>query len=108
MPSHMATQPGTREPRDISDREPFFLPEFYMPYPARLNPHLAGAREHARQWAWEIGIFEPQQERAIWNESDLEEHDYGLLCAYTHPDCDGPELNVVTDWYRPRSTSSPT
>ena len=32
-------------------------------------------------------------------ESDLERHDYGLLCAYTHPDCDGAELDLITDWY---------
>ena len=25
--------------------------------------------------------------------------DYGLLCAYTHPDSLGPELDLVTDWY---------
>ena len=25
--------------------------------------------------------------------------DYGLLCAYTHPDTLGPELDLVTDWY---------
>ncbi len=28
----------------------------------------------------------------IWEQADLEAHDYGLLCAYTHPDCDGPAL----------------
>jgi len=79
--------------------QPFELPEFYMPYPARLNPHVETAREHTRGWAAEMGFFEPQQGYHIWDESDLEHHDYGLLCAYTHPECDAPELNLITDWY---------
>jgi germacradienol/geosmin synthase len=79
--------------------EPFVLPEFYMPYPARLNPNMEGAREHSRTWAREMGFFEPQDGRHIWSEADLDTHDYGLMCAYTHPDCDAAELNLVTDWY---------
>lgn len=35
----------------------------------------------------------------IWDEQDFDNHDYALLCAYTHPECDGPELDLVTDWY---------
>ena len=35
----------------------------------------------------------------IWEEADLDAHDYALLCAYTHPDCDGAELDLITDWY---------
>ena len=34
----------------------------------------------------------------IWEQSDLDAHDYGLLCAYTHPDCHGPALSLITDW----------
>ncbi|WP_218021549.1 terpene synthase family protein [Nocardia acidivorans] len=79
--------------------QPFELPDFYMPYPARLNPYLEQARAHTREWAAEMGFFEPQQGYHIWDESDLERHDYGLLCAYTHPDCDGAELDLITDWY---------
>jgi germacradienol/geosmin synthase len=79
--------------------EPFVLPEFYMPYPARLNPNVERAREHSREWAREMGFFSPQDGRHIWGEADLDRHDYGLMCAYTHPDCDGAELDLVTDWY---------
>ncbi|AKJ07106.1 Germacradienol synthase [Archangium gephyra] len=35
----------------------------------------------------------------IWTRQELESHDYGLLCAYTHPRCDVAELNLLTDWY---------
>ncbi|MEU0539681.1 germacradienol/geosmin synthase [Nocardia sp. NPDC005978] len=79
--------------------QPFELPDFYMPYPARLNPHLEQARAHTRGWAARMGFFEPQLGHHIWDETDLERHDYGLLCAYTHPDCDSPELDLITDWY---------
>ena len=79
--------------------QPFNLPDFYMPYPARLNPHLEGARTHTKKWARTMGFLDPEQGHQIWDENDLDRHDYGLLCAYTHPDCDGPELNLITDWY---------
>ncbi|GAA2617759.1 germacradienol/geosmin synthase [Actinomadura fulvescens] len=76
--------------------QPFELPDFYMPYPARLNPHLEVAREESRLWAREFGMLEGS---GIWDEADLDAHDYALLCAYTHPDCDGPELTLITEWY---------
>ncbi|MEU5362169.1 germacradienol/geosmin synthase Cyc2 [Streptomyces sp. NPDC005925] len=76
--------------------QPFRLPHFYMPYPARLNPHVDEARAHSTAWAREMGMLEGS---GIWEQSDLDAHDYGLLCAYTHPDCDGPDLSLITDWY---------
>ncbi|WP_461028185.1 terpene synthase family protein, partial [Streptomyces sparsus] len=76
--------------------QPFELPDFYLPYPARLNPHLEQAREHTRIWADEMGMLEGS---GIWDLRDLEAHDYALLCAYTHPDASGPALSLVTDWY---------
>lgn len=79
--------------------QPFELPDFYLPYPARLNPHLTRARVHSRDWARRMGFLDPERGHHIWDESDLDNHDYGLLCAYTHPDCDGPELDLITDWY---------
>ncbi|WP_263164680.1 terpene synthase family protein [Streptomyces sp. SCSIO ZS0520] len=76
--------------------QPFVLPDFYMPYPAQLNPHLEEARAHSADWAREMGMLEGS---GVWDTADLEAHDYALLCAYTHPDCDGPALSLVTDWY---------
>ncbi|NJP44869.1 terpene synthase family protein [Actinacidiphila epipremni] len=76
--------------------QPFELPRFYVPYPARLNPHLERARVHTKAWAREMGMLEGS---GIWEEADLDAHDYALLCAYTHPDASGPELDLVTDWY---------
>ncbi|MGW5612596.1 germacradienol/geosmin synthase Cyc2 [Streptomyces sp. NPDC003877] len=76
--------------------QPFELPHFYMPHPARLNPHVDEARAHSAEWAREMGMLEGS---GIWDRADLDAHDYGLLCAYTHPDCDGPALSLITDWY---------
>ncbi|MCT2592084.1 germacradienol/geosmin synthase [Streptomyces sp. N2-109] len=67
-----------------------------MPYPARLNPHLHQARAHAKEWARSMGMLEGS---GVWDEHDLDAHDYALLCSYTHPDSSAEALSLVTDWY---------
>ncbi|WP_018684951.1 terpene synthase family protein [Actinokineospora enzanensis] len=80
--------------------QPFQLPEFYTPYPARLNPNLESARAHTKEWARAMEMIDvAQQGKVIWTEADLDAHDYALLCSYTHPDCDATELALITDWY---------
>jgi len=82
--------------------QPFELPDFYMPYPARLNPSLEGAREHSKAWAYQTGILDAQAgsgDAVIWDEAKFDAMDYALLCSYTHPDAPSPELDLVTDWY---------
>lgn len=76
--------------------QPFVLPDFYLPWPARLNPAVESARTHTRAWARSMGMLEGS---GVWEEPDLEAHDYAGLCAYTHPDCDAETLALVTDWY---------
>ena len=82
---------------------PFQLPDFYMPYPARLNPNLDTARAHTKVWSRQMGILDPPPDDPnspeIWTEAELDAMDYGLLCAYTHPDCPSDELDLITDWY---------
>ncbi|MGK5627497.1 family 2 encapsulin nanocompartment cargo protein terpene cyclase [Streptomyces sp. URMC 123] len=75
---------------------PFELPTFYVPHPARLNPHLEEARRHSKEWARAMGMLEGS---GIWEEHDLDSHDYALLCSYTHPDATAAQLSLVTDWY---------
>jgi germacradienol/geosmin synthase len=82
--------------------QPFELPEFYMPWPARLNPNLEAARVHSKAWAYDMGILgseEEAQSSIIWDERTFDAHDYALLCSYTHPDAPGTELDLITDWY---------
>lgn len=84
----------------MPENQPFELPEFYMPYPARLNPNLDRARAHSKAWAVGMDMIDvPQEGVVIWTERDLDTHDYALLCGYTHPDAPGPALDLVTDWY---------
>jgi germacradienol/geosmin synthase len=85
-----------------SSKQPFELPSFYVPWPARLNPNLEAARVHSKAWAYEMGILggaEESEDYGIWDERKFDAHDYALLCSYTHPDADEPMLNLVTDWY---------
>lgn len=82
--------------------QPFELPDFYTPWPARLNPNLEASRIHSKAWAYEMGILSTEEKRegsAIWDERAFDAHDYALLCAYTHPDTTKEELDLVTDWY---------
>ena len=79
----------------------FTLPEFYLPYPARLNPHLPGTREHSPAWATSMGMLDAPKPSGgvVWDQAQLEAMDYPLMCAYTHPDCDQATLDLITDWY---------
>ncbi len=88
--------------------QPYELPDFYMPYPARCNPHLDVARTHTKAWAREMGMLDApadgtgqhiRNERSIWDERMFDSMDFALLCAYTHPDTPSRELDLVTDWY---------
>ncbi|MFW5418723.1 germacradienol/geosmin synthase [Nocardiopsis sp. CNT-189] len=79
----------------------FTLPDFYLPHPARLNPNLERSRAHSTDWARRTGMLDAPAPRGgtVWDEAGLAGMDYALMCAYTHPDCDGPMLDLITDWY---------
>lgn len=79
----------------------FVLPDFYLPYPARLNPNLEHARAHSPAWAHQMGMLDAPKPGGgiVWDEAALAAMDYPLLCAYTHPDCDAGTLDLITDWY---------
>ncbi|WP_224371149.1 family 2 encapsulin nanocompartment cargo protein terpene cyclase [Hyalangium versicolor] len=81
-------------------KQPFQLPDFYIPWPARLNANLEGARTHSKAWAREMGILDSKDGTPeIWTEKKFDAMDYALLCSYTHPEAPGPELDLITDWY---------
>jgi germacradienol/geosmin synthase len=82
--------------------QPFELPEFYMPWPARVNPNVERARVHTKAWAREMEMLDSPRDvggSKIWDERAFDSMDFALLCAYTHPEAPGPELDLVTDWY---------
>ena len=85
-----------------SGPQPFELPDFYLPWPARLNPNLEGARTHSKAWSKSLGIIGAPEDKSapeIWSEAKFDAMDYALLCSYTHPEAPGPELDLITDWY---------
>ena len=79
----------------------FTLPDHYMPYPARINPHVERSRAHSTAWARRMGVLNVPKPGGgvVWDEAKLATMDFALLCAYTHPDCPGPTLDLLADWY---------
>ena len=79
----------------------FVLPDFYVPHPARLNPHVEQARTHSMRWAQDMGMLDAATPDGglVWDAPALAAMDYALMCGYTHPDCDAPTLDLITDWY---------
>jgi germacradienol/geosmin synthase len=76
--------------------QPFELPDFYVPHPARRSPHVERARVESTLWARAHGMLEGSD---VWTEADLNAHDYALLCGYTHPDASPDMLALITEWY---------
>ena len=80
----------------------FKIPEFYMPCPARVNPHGEQARAHSKVWAHDMGMFCSSQNvdgYGIWDERTFDAADVGSLVALTHPDATAAELELLADWY---------
>jgi len=70
---------------EAGSKQPFELPDFYVGWPARLNPNVEAARAHTKAWARGVGILDtpPEDETPeVWTEAALDAMDYGLLCAY--------------------------
>lgn len=74
---------------------PFKLPDFYLPWPVRLNPLVDLTRAHNRAWADRMGMLDA----GVWGRSAFDAADYALLAGYTFPDAFGPMLDLATDWY---------
>ena len=81
---------------------PFTLPNFYMPYPARLNPNLEAARVHSKRWAHDIGILGRRDDAGnppIWDETAFDSHGLRAAVRRTPTPTAGAELDLITDWY---------
>lgn len=90
---------------EVSAKQPFVLPAFYVPWPARLNPSREAARLHVREWARAMGIVRDQPDGSggeggpSWDAATFDAMDFALMAAYTHPDAPEPKLELLTDWY---------
>jgi germacradienol/geosmin synthase len=77
------------------------LPEFYMPYTARINESLERSRRHCIEWAREMGMLEaiPGVPGAgVWDEEKLASYDLAACAARLHPDASGPQLDISSAW----------
>jgi germacradienol/geosmin synthase len=75
------------------------LPEFYMPYTARVNGHLERSRRYCIEWARQMGMLTPGPGGvAIWDEESLASFDFANCAARIHPDASGPQLDLSSAW----------
>lgn len=95
--------------------QPFELPEFYMPWPARLNPNLEAARVHSKAWVYQMGMLDSLPgipDAVIWDDHKFDVADVALCGALIHPNASGPELNLTATisvtgcWWSPTTGSS--
>ncbi|MGH3910823.1 MAG: terpene synthase family protein, partial [Pseudonocardiaceae bacterium] len=80
---------------------PVTLPDFYMPYTARVNANLERSRRHCIDWAREMGMLESVpgfSGLGIWDEENLALFDFAVCAARIHPDASGPELDISSAW----------
>ena len=54
------------ERRAAPHGQPFELPDFYLPHPARLNPHRERADAHSKRWARGMGYLGTGDEPGLW------------------------------------------
>ncbi|HVQ99636.1 MAG TPA: hypothetical protein VMS16_12680, partial [Mycobacterium sp.] len=78
---------------------PTRLPDFYMPYTARVNGHLERSRRYCIDWAGQMGMLDPPPGGvAIWDEENLASFDFADCAARIHPDASGPQLDLSAAW----------
>ncbi|MGH3826831.1 MAG: terpene synthase family protein, partial [Pseudonocardiaceae bacterium] len=78
---------------------PTTLPEFFMPYSARVNVNLERSRHYCIDWARRMGMLEPLSDGiGIWDEENLALFDFAVCAALIHPDASGPELDLSSTW----------
>jgi germacradienol/geosmin synthase len=78
---------------------PTSLPDFYMPYTARVNDHLERSRRYCLEWAGQMGMLAPPPARVgIWDEENLALFDFAHCAARIHPDASGSQLDLSTAW----------
>lgn len=78
---------------------PFKLPEFYMPFPARVHPDLEATRVHAKEWVCDMGMLTSEPGLVgIWDEETFDAFEIALFAALTHPDATNSELQMISLW----------
>ncbi|MET8509669.1 hypothetical protein ABZV60_34405 [Streptomyces sp. NPDC004787] len=74
------------------------LPDLRMPYPLRVNPHLAGLHAENEAWALEMGMLDATDGlpdgKAIWNRPQFQAMAVDQLTAWTLPDAAPADLRL--------------
>jgi germacradienol/geosmin synthase len=78
---------------------PTTLPNFFMPYSARVNANLERSRQYIVDWSRQMGLLESLPGGiGIWDEENLRLFDFAVCAARIHPDASGPELDLSSAW----------
>ena len=80
----------------------FQIPSFYMPFPARVNPHLDETRPRVRAWAHSMGLLEPQHtdsHHGGWSAEIFDRADFTRFTALTYPHASARELELLSGWH---------
>ncbi|MFJ9696351.1 terpene synthase [Kitasatospora sp. NPDC101183] len=98
---------GVRQPQPTApDSAPATIPasarEFHMPFEQRTNRHLERARAEVAAWAERMGFFDAEHTTRRpdrWSREVVDEADFPLWVAMTHPDAEPGELTLTTAWH---------
>jgi germacradienol/geosmin synthase len=75
------------------------FPEFYMPYPVRVNPHLENLREGSEVWACEMGMISGGEDAphnwALWDLDAFHAMATDELAAFIFPDASAADLALL-------------
>lgn len=80
----------------------FQIPSFYMPFQARVNPHLENVRPRVRAWAHAVGLLEPQHtdsHHGGWSAEIFDRADFTRFTALTYPHACAGELELLSAWH---------
>jgi germacradienol/geosmin synthase len=80
---------------------PGTLPDFYMPFSGRVNPHLHTSRKNTIEWARQMGMLDSLPGvpgSGLWSEERLAAFDFPLCAATIHPDASSAELDLSSGW----------
>ncbi|HVG60327.1 MAG TPA: germacradienol/geosmin synthase [Hyalangium sp.] len=80
---------------------PTKLPDFSMPFPLTLSPHLAAARKNLVAWCRRMGMLDAipgDPTSGFYTEERLVAIDIPLFIAGHDPDATGPDLELAASW----------
>jgi germacradienol/geosmin synthase len=77
----------------------FEMPELYMPFTYRMNPHLEAGRRQTKEWAVSMGFADEPENLGLWNVDKVDDEDYSSCAAMSHPDGSLEEFELTSNWF---------